>query len=85
MKSAGLAVIAAIMIFIVGMSAVNLLKPEITTLTGITGLNCSNSSAISDGNKLTCLAVDISIPWVLISIIAVAGGLIFNQAIKGKK
>ncbi len=81
---AGMAIIIAIMIFIVGMSAVNLLKPEVTELRSATGLNCVNASAISDGTKLTCLVVDVTLPWVIITIFAVAGGLIFTKFIKSK-
>ncbi len=82
---AGIFIIVAIMIFIVGMVSVNLIKPDVTTLRSATGLNCVNSSAISDGTKLTCLAVDATIPWVLISIFAVTGSLIINKFIKGRK
>ena len=82
---AGMAIIIAIMIFIVGMSAVNLLKPDVTSLRSATGLNCVNSSAISDGTKMTCLAIDATIPWVIITIFAVAGGLVFSKFIKAKK
>lgn len=81
---AGITIIIAIMIFIVGMSAINLLKPEVTSLRESTGLNCVNASAISDGTKLTCLAIDITIPWVIITVFAVAGGLVFTKFIKKK-
>lgn len=81
---AGIAVIIAIMIFIVGMSSVNLLKPDVTELRSATGLNCVNASAISDGTKMTCLVVDATIPWVIITIFAVAGGLIFSKFIRGR-
>lgn len=81
---AGMAIIIAIMIFIVGMSAVNLLKPDVTSLRSATGLNCVNATAISDGTKLTCLAIDITIPWVIITIFLVAGGIVFTKFIKAK-
>ncbi|KKN08064.1 hypothetical protein LCGC14_1060630 [marine sediment metagenome] len=81
---AGMVIIIAIMIFIIGMSAVNLLKPDVTSLRSVTGLNCVNSSAISDGTKMTCLMIDVTIPWVIITIFAVAGGLIFTKFIKRK-
>ncbi len=81
---AGIFIIVAIMIFIVGMVSVNLIKPDVTTLRSATGLNCVNASAISDGTKLTCLAVDITIPLILVSIFAVAGSLIITKFIKTK-
>ena len=82
---AGMAVIIAIMIFIIGMSAVNLLKPEVTSLRTSSGLDCDNSTEISDGNKLACLAVDATIPWVIITIFTVAGGIIFTRVVRAKK
>ncbi len=80
----GIFVIIAIMIFIIGMVSVNLIKPDVITLRSATGLNCVNASAISDGTKLTCLAVDITIPWVIVSIFAVTGSLIITKFIKRK-
>ena len=82
---AGIFVIVAIMIFIVGMVSINIIKPDVTTLRSVAGLNCVNASAISDGTKLTCLAVDITIPWIIVSVFAVAGSLIITKFIKGKK
>lgn len=82
---AGMAVIVAIMIFIVGMSAVNLLKPEVTSLRAADSLDCADTGGISDGNKLLCLAIDATIPWVIITIFAVAGGIIFTRIVRKKK
>lgn len=82
---AGMFIIIAIMIFIIGMSAVNLLKPDVTSLRSAAGLNCVNASAISDGTKMTCLMIDATIPWVILTIFAVAGGLIFTKFIKKQK
>ncbi len=81
---AGLAIVAAIMIFIVGMVSINLIKTDITTVRGVTGMNCTNVSAISDGSKLACLAVDATIPVGILAIFAVAGGLIINKFIGAK-
>ena len=81
----GIFVIVAIMIFIVGMVSVNLIKPDITTLRTSDGLNCVNASAISDGTKLACLAVDITIPWLIVSVFAVTGSLIITKFIKAKQ
>lgn len=76
---AGMAVIVAIMIFIIGMSAVNLLKPDVDIVRGASALDCADTTGISDGNKLLCLAVDATIPWVIITIFSVTGGIIFNK------
>ncbi len=79
---AGSAIMVAIMIFLVGMVSINLLKPEVTSLRSVDGLNCVNSSAISDGTKLACLVVDITIPWVIIAIFGVVGGLILVKFVR---
>lgn len=72
----GIAIVVAIMIFVVGMLTVNLIKPAVTTARGSTGLDCANTTNISDGTKLTCLAVDFTIPYFFIIIFAAAGGVI---------
>jgi len=75
----GIGVVAAIMIFMVGMLIVNVLKPEITTARSVTdGLDCANTS-ISDGTKLTCLVIDFTIPYFFIIVFAVAGGFIVSR------
>ena len=70
-----LPIVTAIMIFIVGMLVINLIKPEITTARDASNLDCGNT-AISDGQMLTCLAVDATIPYYIIVMLAAAGGLI---------
>lgn len=77
-----LPIMTAIMIFIVGMLVVNIIKPEITTARNSNNLDCSNSTGISDGNKLTCLAVDATIPYYIIIILSAAGGLITARFMK---
>lgn len=77
--SFGLAIIYALVIFIIGMATVNLITPEIDNARdATTGLGCTNSS-ISDGTKLTCLAVDSVVPYWFILIISIAGGLILER------
>lgn len=82
---AGLAIVTAIFIFIVGMSAINLFKPDINLIRTASGINCSDASAISDGFKLTCLGFDLIIPVSIILIISVTAGLVVNKFIKGGK
>ena len=72
-QTMGIAVIVAIFLFIVGIIMVNFLKDDITTAR--IGLDCSNS-AISDATKLTCLAVDVVVPYFIVTLIAAAGGII---------
>ncbi len=82
----GIAVIIAIMIFLSGIVVINILKPEVTLArNAMTGLNCVNASAISDGTKLTCLVVDLIIPYFILIILSAAGGVIVNKIMRGKK
>lgn len=76
-----LPIITAIFIFIVGMLVVNIIKPEITTARNSTNLDCTNTS-ISDGQMLTCLAVDATLPYYIIIMLAAAGGLITARFMK---
>ena len=79
-QTMGIAIVIAITIFIVGMLCVNFIKPEITRARGADYLDCENTAAfpegISDGTKLTCLAVDVVVPYFIVIIFSVAGGLI---------
>ena len=73
----GIALILSIFIFIVGMSVVNLIIPEVTTFR--TGMSCSDAASISDGTKLTCLLGDATIPYFIILIFSVAGGFLVEK------
>ena len=75
-QTLGLAILIAITIFIVGMLSINFLKPEITRARDAANLNCAAVDDISDATKLTCLVVDVVIPYFIILIFSVAGGLI---------
>jgi len=72
----GIAIIVAIMFFIVGLTSINMITPEVTRTTASAQLNCANASAISDGNKLTCLAIDLVIPYFILIVFSTAGGYI---------
>lgn len=74
----GLAIITAIMIFLVGMIMVNFVRADVLTVRETTNLDCTNSS-ISDGSKLTCLAVDATVPYFMVVILSIAGGVIVSR------
>ena len=74
-QTMGLAVVMAITIFIVGMLSINFIKTEVTSARNASNLNCADIT-ISDGTKLTCLAIDLVVPYFIIVIFSVAGGLI---------
>ena len=85
-QSLGIAIIVAITLFMVGLVSINFLMPEVTTARNSDNLDCSNSTAnnltskgISDSTKLTCLAVDLAIPYFILLIIASAGGFIVSR------
>lgn len=67
----GAAIIVAVFIFIVGISIVNFMQSEVTTAR--TDLGCSDTS-ISDGAKLTCLVVDVVVPYFIVIVLSLAGG-----------
>ena len=79
-QTLGMAILVMITIFIVGMMSVNYLKPEITRARNSLNLDCENTAdfpaGISDGTKLTCLVVDVVVPYFIVLIFSVAGGLI---------
>lgn len=75
----GLAIIVAITIFIVGMISINFIKTEVTSARDATNLDCSNAAGISDGTKMTCLVVDLVVPYFIVIIFSVTGGLITSR------
>lgn len=72
----GISIIVAIMFFIVGLTMINFLTPEVTRTRAGDMLNCADASAISDGNKLTCLAVDMVVPYFIVLVFSAAAGYI---------
>jgi len=77
----GIAIIAAIFVFIVGISMVNIFMPEVTSFRE--DMDCGNAEEISDATKLVCLVGGISIPMWIITITSIAlGGIIIRIAIK---
>lgn len=72
-----MSIIFAIMIFMIGMLVVNFFKDEITTAR--VGLECSDSANISDGNKLMCLYVGLTLPLFILMILSVVGGILASR------
>lgn len=81
-QTIGIGIIIGIFIFIIGFSVLNVLKPEVTTARDSDNLNCGNASAISDGNKLTCLVVDLTIPLIIWGILSLFAGVTISRVIK---
>ncbi len=68
-----LSVIVAAMIFVAGVIVVNFIKDDVST--SRIDMDCANP-AISDGAKLTCLGIDIVVPYFIVIFLSAAGGLI---------
>lgn len=78
----GFAIVTFIFFFLIGMVTVNLIKPDVTLSRNSANLDCSNAS-ISDGNKLTCLAVDLAIPYFIVLICSVGLSIITEKVFVG--
>ena len=68
-QSMGLAIMGLIFFVIIGFTCVNFFFNEVTNAR--TDLNCTNADDITDGTKLTCLILDITIPywiWIIVSV-----------------
>ena len=78
----GIAIIVSITFFIIGLMAINYITPEVTRARlPVTGLDCANATIISDGNKLTCLAVDMAVPYFILLVFSAAIGYVSTKFI----
>lgn len=73
----GLGIIAAITIFIIGIVSVNFLMTEVTNAR--TNLSCASAATISDGTKLLCLVVDVTVIYWMIVVLSIVGGLVISR------
>lgn len=78
-------IITAVFIFMIGMVVINLIKPDVTLARDANNLDCTNATGISDGTKLTCLAVDLVVPYFILIILSVSIGLIMENLSFGGK
>jgi len=62
-----------IIIFMLAMVFIDPLTDVISETRAVTQLDCDNAS-ISDGQKATCLIVDLILPYFIAMVIAVGGG-----------
>ena len=74
-QAAILGIMVGIFVFMLAMVFINPLKDVISDARDSDQLDCTNSS-ISDGNKMTCLIVDLILPYFIAAVLAVAGGWI---------
>lgn len=68
-QSMGLSIMGLIFFIIIGLASINFFFDEVDTARA--ELSCASPGSISDGSKLLCLIVDLSIPywiWIIISV-----------------
>jgi len=71
-----------IAIFMLAMIFIAPLADVITEVRGTSQLDCSNTT-ISDGEKMTCLVVDLFLPYFIAIVIAVGGAYMSARFIGG--
>ena len=72
-QTAMIGLMIGIMVFMLAMVFIDPLSDVITESRASDQLDCSNSS-VSDGKKMTCLMVDLLLPYFIGIVIAIAGG-----------
>jgi hypothetical protein len=73
-QTLGITIISIIFIFIIGMASINFFFDDISDFRS--NLDCASPADISDGAKLLCLVVDLSIPYWIYLIFAITIGAI---------
>ena len=79
-QSFGIALMGAIMIFLVGLTTINFLADEVTSAR--TNLECSSAATISDGTKLLCLVIDTTVIYFMLILFSVSGGLVISSVMR---
>ncbi len=73
----GIAILSAIVIFIIGIMAINFLMPEVSTAR--INLSCDDAANISDGTKFLCLIIDTQIPYLIWLVFSISMGAILSR------
>lgn len=71
-----------IFVFMMAMVFINPIKDVITEARAADQLDCDNTT-ISDGEKMTCLIVDLIMPYFIAIVLAIAGAWISAKWIGG--
>jgi hypothetical protein len=71
----------AVIFTIMAFQFITPLKSEITKTRNATNLDCTNTS-ITTGEKMTCIAVDLSLPYFIFVCLAAAGGYLAGRQIE---
>ena len=75
----GIAILSAIIVFIIGFMLLNFLMPEVSTAR--TNLMCDSPNSISDGTKLLCIVFDSTVPYWILLVISVSVGMIVDRMV----
>ena len=76
-QTLGIAIMGAIIVFIIGMMSINFLFDEVVNTR--TNLDCSNAAGISDATKLLCLVIDTTIPYWIWLVFSITIGIIIAR------
>ncbi len=76
-QTMGIAILSAVIIFIIGMLTINFLLNEVSTAR--INLSCGSPSSISDGTKLLCLIIDTNIPYFIWLVFSISMGAILAR------
>lgn len=68
-------VMVAIILFMVGMIVVNFVKPEVTQARA----DATCTSPATDGTKLLCLGIDFIVPYFIVLVFSIAGGILTDK------
>lgn len=71
-----LAMLFALLFFMFGIWMLPFLQDSVTHAR--TSIQCTNSS-ITDGGKMTCLFVDAGVPYFIILVLILIGGIVGNE------
>ena len=69
-------VMTALIIFMVGMTMINFIKPEVTP--AYSSISCGSTPA-TDGTKVLCLVVDTALPYFILLVLSLVGGLVVDR------
>ena len=82
MGNIALSALIAFMLFMCGMLFIVPIENTIDAVR--VDLNCAAPAVISDGTKMTCVVVDASLPYILITIISISASLVVTKFAVGK-
>jgi hypothetical protein len=79
-QAAMVGLMIGVFIFLLGMGFIDPMRDVITEVRASDQLDCDNSS-ITDGAKMTCLAVDLTLPYFILIVLATAGAWVSAKII----